>query len=45
MTWKWLLLIALSIVFSMWVVYGALHALNGIAYELRLMAARRDELE
>ena len=42
MTYKWLLLIVLAVTASLWIVYGAMHAINGIVYEARLMS-RRDE--
>lgn len=38
MTIKWLAFMVLVVVASMWIVYAALRALNGIVYEIRLMA-------
>lgn len=43
MTWKWLMLIVLALLAAMWIVYGAMHALNGILYEARLMRAQMGE--
>ena len=34
---KWLLLIVAAVLVSLYVVYAALHALNGIVYEAKLM--------
>lgn len=43
MTWKWLMMIILSVLAASWILYGILHAINGIAYEFEiLMDAMRD---
>ena len=44
---KWLLLGVLAVVAALWIVYGALKAINGIAYELELLHihTRSDERE
>lgn len=43
MTWKWLMLVILSVLAAAWILYGILYAINGIAYEFEiLMDAMRD---
>ena len=43
MTWKWPMVIILSVLAAAWILYGILHALNGIAYEFEILtSAMRD---
>ena len=37
MTWKWLMMIILSVLAAAWILYGILHAINGIAYEVEIL--------
>ena len=37
MTWKWLMMIILSVLAASWILYGILHAINGIAYEFEIL--------
>ena len=37
MTWKWMMLVILSVLAAAWILYGILHALNGIAYEFEIL--------
>ena len=44
MTWEWMMLVILSVLAEAWILYGILHALNGIAYEFEiLMDAMRNQ--
>ena len=37
MTWKWMMLVILSVLAAAWILYGILHAINGIAYEFEIL--------
>ena len=37
MTWKWIVLVIVAVLVSSWMMYGILHAINGIAYEFEIL--------